>query len=102
MKHLKQSPSVNNHEIERIQCTEMGNADMSPEQCIEAEEFVDGFKVITTRPILSDEEYVAREQGIVENIVDCLSSEGHINAGQAQSLISRTDKNYSSESEVQS
>lgn len=73
---------------------------MSPEQCIEKAEFINGFKVTTTHPVLSDEEYMAREQGIVENIVNCLSSESLANYGQAQDQESQEDKNDRNESEV--
>ena len=40
-------------------------------------EYINGFKVVTNTPVLSEQEYISLEQRIVENIVNCLSIDGN-------------------------
>ena len=69
----KAEKELNHCGSSEIQCTEMGNDSMNPKKYIENTDFVNGFKVVTTRPALSDAEYKEKEQKIVEDIVKSLS-----------------------------
>ncbi len=69
----KAKKELNHCGSSEIQCTEMGNDSMNPKKHIENTDFVNGFKVVTTRPVLSDAEYKEKEQKIVEDIVKSLS-----------------------------
>ncbi|NMA25516.1 MAG: hypothetical protein GX936_07610 [Clostridiales bacterium] len=46
---------------------------MNPE-CIVTTDFINGFKVVSTYPALSDAEYEEKEQKIVEDILKSLST----------------------------
>jgi hypothetical protein len=48
---------------------------MNPSKYIEDTDFLNGFKVVTARPILSDAEYVETEQKIVEAVMKSLAAE---------------------------
>lgn len=48
---------------------------------IEKIEYVNGFKVVTTTPVLTEQEYMKEEQKIVEAIVNCLSKDDNDKVG---------------------
>lgn len=55
-----------------IECNEVQVMKENP-QYIQTIEYINGFKVVTTTPVLSEQEYISLEQRIVENIINCLS-----------------------------
>lgn len=55
-----------------IECTEVQVMEENP-QYIQTIEYINGFKVVTITPVLSEQEYKSLEQRIVENIINCLS-----------------------------